>query len=528
MSKKKKQHSKRKKPRFTPINKHQRKGSKLTTALSSYPNLQMIDWERDLMPEHLWIELLANECKSLPWHKIYEDFMDRLDSALEYKRKTPLLGLMSDFSLLTEKEKGNFLSKNKEFIHKFFFIPIGKILSFYPENPANWLVLDEWKNHEKIDFEIELKRLADSLSRLIKAKDNYAGHIRTIPITRFFKHGKISLPSSGMEDLIDSLTRYPGKCSKEEKYKVQSFSRMHINTTLITQEPYKSTKWPRYFWQQNYNLVPCAPVPESLEKGDIEVHNEKIKAIQEKLWKNCVVLMKYLDKAALQYKYDLYNPMVDEIKLGLFSRIIRMYISFVSNPFLWTRDLSGIMLRCIGETAIVFFYLVKKGTKEDFQRFHDYALGKEKLLMLHIQDTFPDFVPLDGKTTDEMAKDIGGGFKAEITDIDLKGWIKKDIREMAYDVELEDIYKLIVDPSNSEIHGSWSSIRKSNLVICRQILHRFHKVPKFYEPPVYLASLFVAETIYLRAQKLAIDELGTPQPDEVLAEISEITKGIKK
>ncbi len=82
MSKKKKNKKKKVKGGFTPIARQKRVGSELTTQLSDM-GMEMIDWERDLMPEHIWIDLLANEYKKLAWAKIYNDFADKIDGALE-------------------------------------------------------------------------------------------------------------------------------------------------------------------------------------------------------------------------------------------------------------------------------------------------------------------------------------------------------------------------------------------------------------------------------------------------------------
>lgn len=324
-----------------------------------------------------------------------------------------------------------------------------------------------------------------------------------------------------MEETIDLLPKYPGQCNEQEKYRVQQFARIQMNLTFMTEDRLKNHAWAKYFWRQNYNLVPCSPVPGALDKGD-NLDTEKMKALQANLWDNCVLLMKYVDKVAMQYKYDLYDPTIDEIKLGLFSRIVRLYISFVSNPFFWNRDLSGILLRCLGETTIIFFYLVSKGTPEEFIQFKNYAQGKEKLLMLHLQDNLDSPITIDGKTIDDIAQSMGGGFNAEIMNIDLNGWTKKTILQMAREVNLENIYRWVIDPSSAELHGSWTSIRKSNLVVCSQILHRFHMIPKFYEPPIYVMSIFIAEQIYLRCQQFAIDKLGFPKPDEEIKEIPEI------
>lgn len=524
---KKKRSQKKRKNQFTPINKHKRDGSKLTSEWSDL-NLQMIEWERDLIPEHLWIDLLAEEYKDVLWFRIYNEFLDKLEECLTEQPKTPLFGFISDFTIPSDEEKEKFISNNKDLVFNAFFKPIGKILSLYPKNPASWLVLKEWIDKEKVDFEEELNKLSQSVSRLMEAKDLYAGHIRALPLNRLFKHNKIFLLKEKMEELAELIPKYPGKCTEEEKYYVQSFARTTMNQKFMIEDRYKDMVWSKYFWRHNYDLVPCVPLNASLEDGDIEMHDKKVKEIQEKTWKNSIKLMKYLDKIAMQYKYDLYDPMIDQIKLGLFSRIVRLYISFVSNPFLWTRDLSCIMLRCLGETTIIFHYLILHGTNEDFKKFHDYAIGKEKLLMLHIQDTYQESLSLESKDTEKIAKDIGGDFHAEITDVELKGWTKKDIRTMAHDTGLQKIYKIIVDPSNADIHGSWSSIRKSNLVICRQTLHRFHRIPKFYEPPVYLGALTAADSIYLMAKEIAVQKLGFPKPDETLLEISEVKKAMQE
>jgi hypothetical protein len=372
-----------------------------------------------------------------------------------------------------------------------------------------------------------LRKLANSLSRLIKAKDLYTGHIRVLPLTRLFKHGKIFLPAQSKLDWSELLLRYPSDCSDEEKYTVHQIARTILNPIHGEENRYKSKQWPKYFWRHNFNLVPCSPVKGSLEEGDIK-DDDKLKELQSILWNNSIYLIAYLDKIAKQYKYDLYDPTIDEIKLGLFSRIVRLYILLISDPFLWCRDICGIILRCIGETAIVYYYLVKNGTAGDFRSFREYALGKEKLLMLHMQDDLDVTSSLEGKSVDDISYELGGNFATELLKIDLKGWTKKNIRDLAQEAGLDKIYKWVVDPSNAEIHGSWSSIRKSNLVVCSQILHRFHKVPKYYEPPMYLAPIYVATQIYNMCQKLAISEIGCPPPDQEIKEVQEIANAFNR
>ncbi len=436
----------KKKKRFSSISKHKSDGRMLRT-MPAEMNIAAIDWERDLMPEHIWIDLLAEEYKDKAWHKIYEHFLDELDAV---GGGIHSFGLISDFGLIPNDAREKFITSRKDLIYEAFYKPIGGILSLYSDSPANWLVLDEHKQVDKISFEIELAKLANSLKRLIKAKDLYAGHIRMMPFTRVVKHGLVNMPFD--EKMIDMLTRYPAGCSEDERYSVQQHARVIMNSQYMAQDIYQKKVWPKYFWRHNYNLVPCHPINKSLDNGD-DLDAERMKSLQEQVWANCVRLMKYLDKIAQQYKYDLFDPYKDEIVLGLFSRIVRLYISFAANPFLWNRDLSGLMLRCIGETTILFFYFANNATDDEFRSFKNYSQGKDKLLMLHLQDTLSYGKSLDGKNIDQIAQDIGGGLVAEMMPIDLKGWTTKSIRDLALEIGLGRIYLWVIDPCSSELQG---------------------------------------------------------------------------
>ena len=145
-----------------------------------------------------------------------------------------------------------------------------------------------------------------------------------------------------------------------------------------------------------------------------------------------------------------------------------------------------------------------------------------------MQDALKEKRSIEGESIDDISIELGGDFVAEMQKVDLKGWTKKNVRDLAIEVGLENIYRWVVDPSSAEIHGSWSSIKKSNLVVCSQILHRFHRVPKFYEPPIYLIPIYVATQIYLMCQDLAINALGCPKPDKNIKEVEEVTEAFKR
>lgn len=182
-----------------------------------------------------------------------------------------------------------------------------------------------------------------------------------------------------------------------------------------------------------------------------------------------------------------------------------------SQPTFFALDLGAILLRCLAETAIVFIYLASKASDEEFGSFVQYAEGKEKLLMLHLQERFKDERAPDGRRADDIADELGGGFAPELLEIELHNWTKKNMRELANAGEVPDLYQLIFDPTSAYVHGNWHSLRSVNLKRSAQILHRHYRVPSLKDPPGQLNTAFAAEKLFLRCLEVAQKTLDYPE-----------------
>ena len=118
--------------------------------------------------------------------------------------------------------------------------------------------------------------------------------------------------------------------------------------------------------------------------------------------------------------------------------------------------------------------------------------------MLHLQDTYPDGRSMEGMGSEDLADQTGGAFRPELLDIELRNRTKKSARELAFAVGLKKQYRFIYDPASADIHGTWMSLANSNLTWCAQPLHRYHRIPGIYEPPVFLETLVACQEIYDR------------------------------
>jgi hypothetical protein len=313
---------------------------------------------------------------------------------------------------------------------------------------------------------------------------------------------------TGISDLLSLLEKYPIGCTEDEKARVESFTRSTVSAFYLHEQRYKNHDWPKYFWRHNLDLAVCKPMSmEMMVTKPLTAENGEY--LRRTLQTNAARARGYLEKLQVQVRYDLYGPERGEILFGLFARLARFYVLLTEDPNLWARDMAGIVLRCLADTAITFGYLVKHGTDEDFEQFRKHAEGQEKLLLLHLQDSYPGERTPDGRGFQEMAEELGW-FAPEFLDIELGHWSKKDTRKLAQAAGMEKLYRLLYTPTSADVHGSWVSLKNSNLCLCAEPLHRFHRLPTYLEPPLLVETMVTAQQLFLECIEIGITHLHYP------------------
>ena len=488
---------------YTPLVDHVKKGSRLVPPLAQLPVASVL-WDRDLLPEYLWIASLR---ELVPVERLYEPcyaFMDAVDEF--WNEQFPPLGLLTDFALL-QTHQDAFLAKHGALVHDLFLVPFGRILAFFPNSPANWLLTDRFLSEGgSLDPGVELGRLRGLVLDLIDNRGKLATAARMPVFGRILKSGKMMFQRGCR--MAELLPRYSVGCSPEEQAEAESYVRASLTAYFRMEERYKKHDWSRYFWKHNYDLTPCRPRLLPI-RGGTPVTEEDFEELQQAVTTNAKAAREYLSHVALRLHYDLYEPERGEILHGLFARCVRLYLLVCENPALWARDIAGILLRCLVETAITFCYLAEKGTPDDFQRFREYGEGQKKLLMLHLQDAHSDSTSLEGRGAYDISEEIGG-FSAELLQIELGHWAKQDARRLAQAVGLEKYYRLVFSPTSADVHGTWASLKDSNLCVCSEPLHRFHRLPTYVEPPLYVATLEAAQSLLRHVHARAVSALEYP------------------
>jgi hypothetical protein len=490
-----------------------KQGSVLRAPLSEL-NMQKISWDRDLLPEHLWIASLALTLGVDRFHHAYERFMDALDEFWPADRQEVCLGLLTDFASFSDDAREGFLSKHRQLARALFWDPIGEALSLYPESPAKWLT-DALRQEDDgtLDPTRGLGVLRSIVSELLGGRSELATRVRVVPFGRPMKNGKMFF-MKGMPT-VDLLPQYPTDLSADERQQVEEFVRASMMAQFGMRDSLKAHVWPQHFWRQNYALAVCKPVERGVPAGMVATDATSLAALQERMEQAASQIQEYVQHLQHRVPVDVYDPRRDEVLLGLFARASRLLVLFLDDPQLWARDVGSILLRCLADTAITFVYLAKKGTEREFERFIEYGEGQLKLLMLHLQDNHP------GKRSPEGASvgELEGAFSTlpEFVDIELGHWAGKDARKMASDAGMERLYRLVFTPASSDVHGSWLALRKSHLTFCEEPLHRFHRLPDLTEPPFFVSIAVTARELYEECRLVAVETLGYPEADPLPA-----------
>jgi hypothetical protein len=158
---------------------------------------------------------------------------------------------------------------------------------------------------------------------------------------------------------------------------------------------------------------------------------------------------------------------------GLVLFAINLLIETAASYSLFT-SVGRSVLRSIVECLITLSYLVSKDDPALWLRHRDYGNGQTKLSFLKnlAADRVPNFVDLD--RLESLANEDKW---LEFNDINLGAWAAQNLRSIATEANLKDVYDGYYDLCSGYTHGHWSAIRDSAFVTCFNPLHRFHKIP---------------------------------------------------
>ncbi|MEA2820500.1 MAG: hypothetical protein QOJ86_2504 [Bradyrhizobium sp.] len=138
-----------------------------------------------------------------------------------------------------------------------------------------------------------------------------------------------------------------------------------------------------------------------------------------------------------------------------------------------------LLLRSIVEAHINLRYLRMKDDRTIWFQFRNFGNAQAKLALLKYLDhrEKPDYVDME-----QLYAFANQDLWLEFQEIELGNWAKKNLREIAVEAKLKNVYDQHYQILSVTAHAHWTGIRETNFTVCLNPLHRLHLIPDAPRP----------------------------------------------
>lgn len=485
--------------------------------LAAMQNKQKIfPWDRDMVPEMLWLASL-----------LVEEWPDRGEHHRALNMLDPLVpegpgcldATLSAFSLVPEDSRA--AARESLVAAKALTDDFANALTLYDDCPAAWLV-EDWANGNSPDKAAGTEYFRKLVARMRDNRSPYTAQLRWVVLARTAKNGKLFMPA----DVIDEFQRYPRDLDDQGRSRCEALIRASLLSAAgIPGHPRETTGWAKTFWQQNRTLSACEDGAAPRNDEDTDEPSELVSSEERPLTTSDVRtafvdavegLERDLQDLQNKLDLDLYEPVRDEVEMGLASRQVRLLRRFVEQPSGWTTERSPHTIRPMVDTRILAGWLVSEDDPELFERYKEFGQGKLKLLKLNFEEHISKRDAADPSHQEYVSwleARVNEDVMEEFQTISLApSFADRSIFRMAEDVGLKDLYNLVYSPLSGESHGDWASLRLHDLQRCTNPLHRSHRLGRFADRDetiaidfVYTAVSLMSETVDLLFASYSVD-----------------------
>lgn len=307
----------------------------------------------------------------------------------------------------------------------------------------------------------DLQSLAVGIAACLDHQSQEATDVRWAKVYFMISSGRVQTPP----EFIERVSNYPNLGDmRQVRPSIRSFEMAIRNIESGTERPRGVLEpQPRKFWDEMMNetacIIPKRTPPDSLP---VDVTRESIKSTLNEL---CDHFMSNIKTTSI-------DPRADGA-FGLAINMLTLAMELSVSPS--NKFASGrIILRTIVENYITLKYLAKKDDDTIWMQYRNYGSGQTALAFL--KNTFAEETPdsIDMERLEMLANEDAW---LETKDIAVGNWAKLDLRKMAIDSEVKDVYDAYYDWTSGFVHGHWGAVRDSSFTVCMNPLHRLHRVP---------------------------------------------------
>jgi hypothetical protein len=451
MSKKKKKGG-----NYSPINKHKNEKKLLKPPMNTLPGgTNFSSWVNDRMPHMLWACLLAGNLERERYLHLFRMVAKNIREHLpDYKS----LGVGHvDFAKLSETQ---FDTVFEQVLSDSEAVEVLRCLLFVECLP-DFL---HWKRRLiNPPEEGNAKALATGILNCFDHQSQPATDVRWLKVIFQMIIGRMIFPES-MRDHVEELRLYPDLGDMRKVRPSIRAAEIGLNN-FDNDETLKAAylEFSDEFWNAMLANTEC-DIAQNFKPPALPVQS-----IRTEIYDLMKSLSDHFDATLVTTKIDARHDVSFGLILYASALALEMTLGY-------GHKMAGgrIMLRSIMETYITLHYLKKQDNDKEWLAYREDGAGKTKLAFLKNLDAEekPDFIDID--RLENLANEE---MWLEFRDVNIGAWSKKDLRKLATECGVKDVYDKYYDWASGYAHAQWVCIRDTAFSICSNPLHRFHKIP---------------------------------------------------
>ncbi len=446
----------------TDLGGHNRDGKYLHPPFKKLENMVFSSWKDHRMPDMLWAVLAIGNWERSRALSFFRYIASFIENNPEYSDIT-----LTGIGKLSPEKRLKFIE------HILRWSPdvreLLQTMLIFPKLPGR----EEWQRaigEPNLDKAGEI--IATAVKEVLWHQSEKATDCRWIKFICLIHSGKIKFSSSieGINETLKGVFEYP---DYGDIAHVRGFVRS--GEIGFSGKEQTDISWPNHFWEECYKKTACIPesaevkFPHSPEEWDKrrEHYSKETARVRKSL------ITHYFDSlktTAIDSRFETVFGLV------LYSQTLLDEIAIFRLNF----SVAGrLTLRSIVESYITLAYLLQKDDEAIWNAYREYGSGQAKLVHLKLKELTSVPSSIDAEMMDRIANEDKW---QEFTSINIGHWDDSNLRKLAEDVGLKEVYDQYYNWSSGYIHANWAAIRETTYQSCLNPLHRLHRIPAFALP----------------------------------------------
>ena len=435
---------------FTPLREHRLAHKRLRPPLAETGNVQFSSWYIERVPEVLWAVLLASE---IGRKRRLELFSSVCQAAGELKETSVSI------------DHSDLCKVNEEQFHSIFRAVIEDPEARTAVEPL--MVLENLPDKEHWEAWISppenkaqaWQSLGSALLNVVDRRSEESTDIRWTKIMFLACQGKLVL-TPAVKHLREELMEYPNR-SREGSAAAIGSMEMAINALLTESTP---SEWSSEFWEECFAVSDCvwSIEREPRKQSSVSLGGREFARVYGACASHCMRTMG--------------TTAVDPVHEGTFGMALFATATFGQMfGYMSRRAAARNLLRTLAETLITLSYLQEKNDQDLWLAWRNYGGGQAKLAFLKMVDLTEKPSHVDMGDLEALASE---DIWIEFREINVGSWSGTDLRRMAEEAGVKDVYDSYYVWPSSFVHGQWGAVRDCIYTVCQNPLHRFHRIPR--------------------------------------------------